>query len=203
MLAGMTDDDDLDFDAILKNLRPVNGFWAYGDKRVGEPNTAIEILKEAGFFVDRLVALPEGQDPPDCAGTVDQLHAGIEVTELVNQKRLERSLAGRFTRFTWDGRDFIEALQRIIDKKGDDGLRWQGGPYGRRLLVVHTDEPDLNSTIVSRFLEGRRFRSAFFSDVVLGLSYEPATQTCPSFRLLVDRANAPSDPHPPEKSATG
>ena len=93
MLAGMTDDDDLDFDAILKNLRPVNGFWAYGDKRVGEPNTAIEILKEAGFFVDRLVALPEGQDPPDCAGTVDQLHAGIEVTELVNQKRL-RTVAG-------------------------------------------------------------------------------------------------------------
>jgi hypothetical protein len=162
MLAGMTDDDDLDFDAILKNLRPVNGYWAYGDKRVGEPNTASEILKSAGFLVERLVARPDGQDPPDCEGAVDHSHAGIEVTELVHRKRLQRSLAGRFTRFTWDGPDFAAALQNIIDKKGGDGPRWQGGPYGQRLLVVHTDEPDLNSNIVSRFLDGRRFATAFF-----------------------------------------
>jgi hypothetical protein len=194
MLAGMTDDDDdhddidFDFDAFLKNRRPALGFWAYRDKRVGEPNTAREILKEARFSVDRLTARPDGQDPPDCEGTVDGSHAGIEVTELVHQGSLERSLAGRTTWFPWRRQDFTEALQTIIDKKGGDGPRWQGGPYGLRLLVVHTDEPDLTSTIVSRFLEGQRFTSAFFSDVVLGLPYEPATERCPTFRLSLDRS---------------
>ena len=186
MLADMTDDDDSIWDAIRKNVRPVNAYWAWRDKPIGEQNAARDILSAAAFSVERLSSCEDANLPPDCEAIVDGLDAGIEVTELVNEKRLKRSLEGKIKPFNWHDRKFSEALQNIIDEKSGGGPRWQGGPYDRRLLIIHADEPDLSSDIISRFLDGRRFTTAFFSDVVLGLSYEPATQTCPSFRLSLD-----------------
>jgi predicted nucleotidyltransferase len=169
----------------LGNWRPVNGFWAYRDKSVGEPGAANEILKSAGFAIERLVGCKS--DPPDCEATIGNRHAGIEVTELVHFKALKRSLKiGKPIWFPWDQVTFAAALQCIIDRKETAVPRWQGGPYDRWMLVVHTDEPHLSQSVVGRFLEGKRFRARFFSDVVLGLSYDPTTASIPTFCLTLD-----------------
>jgi predicted nucleotidyltransferase len=196
---GMNNRDSLRID--VTSLRAVNGYWYYRDKTVAEEKAvsergaATEILMAAGFSIERLVSCEDPNAPPDCEAKVDGIHAGIEVTELVHRESLELSIHslrqptgdGTTWWFPWDQQAFADAIQRIIGKKEEDGLRWQGGPYGRRLLVVHTDEPRLNRDTVARFLDGARFNASFFSDAVLGLSYDPTTETCPTFHLSLDR----------------
>lgn len=168
-------------------LRTANSYWYWPDKPVAERGAATKILAEAGFVVERLVSCADGNLPPDCAATVDGVHAGIEVTELVHEKALAKSINNsRSWWFVWDQRTFAERIQRIIDDKDRDVPRWQGGPYSRRVLVVHTDETYLDHERVNGFLRGQRFSTTFFSEVVLGLPYDPFTQSHPTYRLSLD-----------------
>ena len=69
-----------------------------------------------------------------------------------------------------------------------DAIRLKGGPYERYVLVIHTDEFLLDSTTVRRFLKGATFRARLINnDVIVGLSYEPASGACPVFRLELIR----------------
>jgi predicted nucleotidyltransferase len=166
------DFDPASFD--LKNLRRVNGYWAYGQKPVGERGAASVILEAAGFAIDRLVSCEDANLPPDCAATVDGVHTGIEVTELVHRKSLDRSLKSKSKSvfwFPWDQGTFCAKIRGIIAEKEAGAPRWQGGPYERWLLVIPTD----------------RFQTRFFSDAVLGLPPLPATDFFPTFRLTLDK----------------
>jgi hypothetical protein len=178
--------DDLDyFDSNA--LRRVNGYWSWRpNKQLAELGAARTILEAAGLSVARLTSRTHGEDPPDCEGIVDGASVGIEVTELVHQGALEQSLKDRTVYFVWDQQALSEAIQEIVTRKSE--AQWQGGPYARRLLVVYTDEFVLNGNSVERFLEGQRFRTTSFSDAFLGLSYDPFSQSHPTFRLTLDRA---------------
>jgi len=182
---GMNNLDPLRINA--KKLRKVYGYWHWYEKQVGELGASTSILGAAGFSVERLVSCSDANAPPDCEATIDGEHAGIEVTELVDQESLERSIRGQTTWFHWDQQTLTQRIQRIIESKEEDRSRWQGGPYYRWLLVVHSDEPHLNRDTVARFLDGARFSATFYSDVVLGLSYDPSTKLIPTFRLALDR----------------
>jgi hypothetical protein len=81
----------------------------------------------------------------------------------------------------WDRQQFLSALQSRIDDK--DKL-WKGGPYERRVLVIHTDEFILDRETVDRFLQGSAFTTKLITDVILGLSYHPSTKDVPVFRLI-------------------
>ncbi|MDO8401691.1 MAG: hypothetical protein Q7T45_28170 [Bradyrhizobium sp.] len=136
-------------------------------------------------------------DPPDCEAMVDGQWSGIEITELVDQKTLERSLKALKQRaigkeperpegyFVWGAVDLISRLQEHIDLK--DNARLKGGPYERYILLIHSDEMFLDRESVSRFLTGATFRARMISDAFLGLSYHPGDENfpgrCPVFRL--------------------
>ena len=186
-----TDDfDSLSVHLKKKNsrLRAANSYWYWPEKPVAERGAANTILEAAGFAVEQLVSCADANLPPDCAATVNGVHAGIEVTELVHEEGLAKSINSQTTWwFLWDQQAFAEAVQMIIATKEGDVARWQGGPYGRRLLVVHTDEPYLDQERVSRYLQGQRFKTTCFSDAVLGLPYDPFTGSHPTFRLPLDR----------------
>jgi hypothetical protein len=121
---------------------------------------------------------------------------GVEVTELVHRKTLERSIkalkqraAGREPAlpeayFVWDRDDLIAAIQVLIE--GKDVAKLKGGPYDRYVLVIHTDEFFLSRETVGKFLEGATFRSQLITDVIIGLSYEPGFGI-PTFRLDLTR----------------
>jgi len=169
-------------------LRAANSYWYWPDKPVAERGAARTILEEAGFGISGLVSCADANLPPDCQAVVDDLPTGIEVTELVNEKALARSINSNKTFwFLWDQAAFINQLQRIIGIKSADGTRWQGGPYDRRILVVHTDEPCLEPELVASFLKAQRFQTEFFCDVVIGLPYNPFTQRHATFRLSLAR----------------
>jgi hypothetical protein len=165
---------------VLVNKRECNAFWFWRDKPVAERGIARNILKEAGLQVDGLRSLD--QDPPDCEATLDGQFSGIEVTELVHQPTLERSIKAVRQRsrgeepqkpeayFDWDRDDLIAALQELLDVKNSAKLKRS---YERYVLVIHTDEFFLDSGNVERFLKGASFNTTLITHAFLGLSYEP------------------------------
>jgi len=137
-------------DAQMNDLkRPWNGFWSWRDKPVGERGAAQQILEAAGFKVEQLVSREPGQDPPDCEAMLDDKWSGIEVTELVHEPTLERSLkairqraAGMLperpeAHFIWDRDDLVTALNRLLTRKDK---KPKISSYDQYVLIVHTDE---------------------------------------------------------------
>jgi hypothetical protein len=176
----MATDASDDFSA--KDLRAANGYWSWlRDKPLGEREAAREILTATGYRVDLLVSRKRGEDLPDCEGCVDGRPAGIEVVELVHQKALERSLKGSPSYFQWDRSSFLQVVAATVARKSDS--RWLGGPYDLRVLAIHTDELALDREVVARFLVDQQIDTGSFGLVVLGLSYDPAIQRCPTFIL--------------------
>ena len=125
-----------------------------------------------------------GKNPPDCECSLDGSFSGVEVTELVDQEILERSIRGDRVYLEWDRQQFLSALQSRIDNKDKS---WKGGPYERRVLVIHTDEFTLDRETVDRFLQGSAFTTKLITDVILGLSYHSGTGDAPVFRLITCR----------------
>ena len=169
--------------------RPWVGFWTWRDKPMAERGAADTILRQAKFQVEQLKS--RRADPPDCEAMLDRQWSAIEVTELVHEKTLARSVkaikeraAGREPEkpeayFNWDRADLLRALQERINVK--DVLRLKGGPYERYVLVIYTDEFVLDGTTVDRFLKGATFHARSITDVVVGVSYEQGGY--PVFRL--------------------
>jgi hypothetical protein len=181
---------------IKSNARPWNGYWAWKDKQVAEHGAAQEILMAAGIAVEGLVSRDQGQDPPDCEAIIDGQRVGIEVTELVHQRTMKRSMKAQKEReqgqepkkveqhFVWDRAKLLHDLQERIDDKDRAEPK---GPYKRYFLVVCIDEMYLNAADVEEWLTGATFRASRITDVLLGLSYHPAHQCCPVFQLSLLR----------------
>jgi hypothetical protein len=105
-----------------------------------------------------LVSRPKTEDPPDCEGTVDGKWSAVEVTELVHEPSLRRSIKAIKQRnqgrepekpeayFPWDRDSLLAAVQERIAAK--DALTLKGGPLR-----------EIRSRYVHRrryFTEGRR-----------------------------------------------
>src|SRR4051812_7107322 len=137
-------------------------------------------LRKPAIQVDRPRSLD--QDPPDCEATLDGQFSGIEVTELVHQATLERSIKAVRQRsrgeepqkpeayFDWDRDDLIAALENILLLKNSAKPRLS---YERYVLVIHTGEYLLDSDRVKRLLKGATFSTSLITHAFLGLSYEP------------------------------
>jgi hypothetical protein len=191
-------------EVIEANTRPWNGYWSWRDKPIAERGAAQEILAAVGITFDGLVSRPEGQDPPDCEAIVEGQLAGIEVTELVHEGTLKRSLKVQKERklggeprkgeayFVWERADLILALQTRISAK--DQAKLKAGPYRRYILVIHTDEMFLDATKVKEWLADATFTANRISNVVLGLAYEPESKCCPVFNLRICRCSQDGTP---------
>jgi hypothetical protein len=193
---GPTEEESDPWDLIAENLRPWNSYWTWRDKPIGERGAAQEILREAGCKVDGLISREVGLDPPDCEAIVDGRWTGIEVTELVHRKTLERSLKALKQRaigkeperpeayFIWNKDNLVSELQGHLNLK--DRAKLKGGPYERYILVIYSDEMFLDQESVSRFLKEAIFRTDMITDAFLGLSYHSSPDgshgSCPVFR---------------------
>jgi len=178
---------------IQANSRPWNGFWYWRDKPVGEHGAAINILEAAGLDVR---GLKSAQDPPDCEGFVDGVWSGVEVTELVHETTLRRSIKATKQRaagiepdrpeayFVWERDDLLTAIKSVIERK--DGADLKGCSYDRYILVIHADEFFLDNDRVEHFLNDATFTANLITDAYLGLSYDPKLQRYPVFRLQIE-----------------
>ena len=136
------DSSPSDLGAVIRaNTREANTFWFWRDRPVGERGAALEILGQAGVDVIGLVSRNPSEDPPDCEATLDGHFSGVEVTELVDQETLQRSIratrdreAGKEPRqpeacLVWDRDSLLTELQAFIDRKNRKTQK--GSPYER------------------------------------------------------------------------
>jgi hypothetical protein len=138
------------------------------------------VLEAAGLQIVEFVSRDEREQPPDCEATLDGQFSGIEVMELVHRtarRSIRREGSARLAKsrkrpevlFDWDHESLLSALRDRFDLKQRP---WQGGPYHRRVLVRCTDEFFLGRMRIDQFVRGATFQNRFFTDVVLGLSYQ-------------------------------
>jgi hypothetical protein len=126
----------------------------------------------------------------------------VEVTELLDQKTLARSMKAMKERangevperpeayVVWDQEMLVAKLRERISKK-DNPHRVRGGPFARYILVIVTDEMYLDRASTETFLDGAEFHATRITDAFLGLSYHPSTEpgggSYPVFPLTLRR----------------
>ena len=128
---------------------------------------------------------PSSGDPPDCV-VFDRAgrEVAVEVREFVSRKAIEKNLKiERDPKKTWKDsiyRDWklnevITEINRIIQEK--DGKTFKGGPYAKKILVIHTDEFRLlidREEVYERYLPSQSFGPVQqIDEAYLLFSYEP------------------------------
>jgi hypothetical protein len=166
----------------------IGRFWDRPEKSAQERQAALQILVHAKFEVAEFRSRQD--DPPDCEGLLDGQWSAVEVTQLMHENARAQSMKAIKQQpeepevyYRWGRDDVLRAIQELIDVK--DAKHYKGGPYRRFVLVIYTDEFVLNGATMHQFLDKVTFRTRVFTDVVVGLSYEPSSGDYPTFRLNV------------------
>ena len=126
-----------------------------GDKALAELMTAREAFTARGVDAD-LEYGPDSNSPPDIVARVGSYRWGVEVTELVSRAAIEVNITakteGGRVYAVWTAEKIASELQtRIAEKDGATNVA--GGRYDRYVLVIHTDEPDIDEPKLLRALE--------------------------------------------------
>lgn len=123
-------------------------------------------------------------DPPDCYADFDSRSISIELAELVDGKRLGKSVAAidagqdpphhhgqDFLKAQWSKDRFFKELSDLINKKA---AKYEKNNSVFDVLLVHTDEPWLNPQQVTDWLTQKTVepRSVFRSAYLL-MTYAP------------------------------
>lgn len=184
--------------AARKRARGYADFFGWATNRdLEEQSIAAHFAKSLeandALFFSQIKIRGRGNDPPDL-DALDHLgqRIAIEVTELVDGKGIEAFKAGRHYDWAgWDKTKFLSSLISLLHAKNRCFARLKDGPYpGGYLVLIFTDEPELQRDTVETFLAGHSFSGHSFSQVenvdkaILLLSYDPTVGRCPYFELI-------------------
>jgi hypothetical protein len=96
---------------------------------------------------------------------------GVEITELVNKKAIEKTRLGRSVYAVWSDAALISDIRGTISRK-DDPVKVKGGPYSRYILLIHTDEDDLPADRLQNVVRTLSFETRLIDDVYVLVSYD-------------------------------
>lgn len=169
----------------LKKQRPYAAHWEWHDKAIKEQglmNDFLEARTRTGLPTYKTV-VAQKPDPPDFRAIEKSGKViGIEITELVSEKAIQKNLKAKTPKqhvyCDWSNEDLISALQERIHEKG--AKTYHGGPYDEIHLVMFTDEPVLTHRDVEKLLKMHPLKApAQVSRAYLLFSYDPETKTYP------------------------
>lgn len=150
---------------------------------------ALESRGELFFHSVRSRGRPN--DPPDCEaldGNGERI--GIEVTELVDEAAIVAFRAGAIYEWAeWGADRFVRSMAERLIAKAGRYAKLKDSPYpGGYVVVLHTDEPNLNHEQVNRWLrDAPPFDAPNVSRAFLLLSYEPRVRGYPYFEIQLRR----------------
>jgi hypothetical protein len=179
----------------FQHRRPYASFFEWKNpnnpdlaKKVKERSVARELVKsleeDSGQVLFKV--LRYGEDPPDVVGIEpDGNEVGFEVTELVSLEAIAANSMVRKAMYyrKWTFEEVILHLESIIEEKS---AKLSRSPYGRNILVIHTDEPEIRgsyheygSALGQYFFRKR----CYIDEAYLLFSYRPGRKTYPYLRL--------------------
>jgi hypothetical protein len=124
-------------------------------------------------------------DPPDviCLDS-NGLSVAVEVVEAVSEKAVAANAQGQKVIKWWDAAEFATHVCGLVS--GKDAKTFNGGPFHRKIVCVHTDEPVVMPDEMRAALSAiQPIRLNQISAAYLLFSYDPGTQTYPVLRILV------------------
>ncbi len=126
-------------------------------------------------------------DPPDCeAVDLDEKRVAIEVTELVDREAIKAFKKGDVYAWAeWDVEKFRTSINSLAQAKALRHPLLKDGPYtGGYIVIIFTDEPNLNRENVSTWLNGFSVTSNVLEmKLFLLMSYDPAVGRYPYFEI--------------------
>ena len=173
-------------------------YWHYSDGPIAEVGVA-NILADhlthtEGRSWKSLESLKD--DPPDVLLVSTSLHrVGVEVTELVDQKTLERHLgaSGLKDWAVWTSDTVAHRIVQLIEQK-DRKLAARTGQFDEVFVAVFTDEPMITVELAQQALLNVSVSVANIQRAFLILSYHPEfnknqfPQGIPVFSVQLRRA---------------
>ncbi|MDH5184213.1 MAG: hypothetical protein OEX12_10020 [Gammaproteobacteria bacterium] len=138
---------------------------------------------ESGF-----TKITEGGDPPDCIVSQSSVEFAIEVTELVVQESIEEQVKKNLAYVfgpEWTEPFLTKKLNTILAKKDNpkkkEKLRKK---YGRYVLLIHTDESELDSESFKRlFKKDKLISTSLIDEAYVVFSYDPRLNEEPIIRI--------------------
>jgi hypothetical protein len=187
------DDQRKELRKLIAQLRPVQGVRSTTReyRNLDEQNDARTVLEAAGLQFTNLRHRGEGRDPPDCEVEIDGVRCGIELTEFVHRRTLEKSIKAhkadsRYRYYhEWTREGFLEQLREEIAKK-DQPRDLKDGPWQRYFLIFWTGEMHLGIEELTEFLDGAVFECELITDALMGLDYHSG-RGYPAVRIPVVR----------------
>ena len=195
----MTPEDQSEInDAIRAAIRRARGyadFFGWAPNRDLEEQGVITSLAES-MEIDRkrfftsIAIRGRGNDPPDLEAKDDSGDSiAFEVTELVDGQAIQAFKSGKlYESAEWSSEKFLSTLAGLLKAKDGRFHKLKGGPYlGGYCVVLFTDEPELQQSIVEKYLRDHRFSGLKnINRAFLLLSYDPTVERCPYFELQKD-----------------
>ncbi|MEJ1378372.1 MAG: hypothetical protein RPU32_10425 [Candidatus Sedimenticola sp. (ex Thyasira tokunagai)] len=178
--------------AARERARGYADYFGWAIDRDLEEVGVVKALAEAmgtsdELFFSAIKGRGRPNDPPDCeALSTEGERIAIEVTELVDGSAIRSYKSGReYDWAEWDKEKFLSGLADAVNRKDGRYPKLKEPPYpGGYIVVVHTDEPDLNHSQVAEYLDGHIFQNPqYVTHAFLILGYEPRTNGCPFFEL--------------------
>ncbi|MCG8556028.1 MAG: hypothetical protein MJD61_12185 [Proteobacteria bacterium] len=181
--------DDEEFELLKEIVKRGNkrhaSFWEGSNKEQKELGVVQDFCKSMDWEVK---CESNTQDPPDCTCRDEKEELiGFEVTELVDQKILEKNV-GKSKKVNisevyrdWRGGEVVEALEEILARK--DSKIFKGGPYKKLILIIHNDELGLDEDEVRNTLKNYQFNATNqIDEAYLLLSYR--SNVYPSYPVI-------------------
>lgn len=176
----------MDKEFLKKEIEKLNqlprnhaSFFNWHDKEIKEIGIATDFFVQLEKISDdRLVEIENAEDPPD-AKVITQNNEviGIELTEIVNEKAIEHQIKGdsRYVNevLKWNKDNTIQEIESIINKKN---RLCENVPevYERKVLLIFTDEPRLESHKIEEYIQGHTWPEANnFDEIYILTGYEP------------------------------
>lgn len=193
----MSDNDRNNRDDLAKELRKAQtlprkhaSFFQWHKKEVMEIQLCAELVRhlqevgECGFN-----PIEKGEDPPDCIVTQYGKSVAIEVTELVVRESIEQQIKNNSAYVIgpeWNSALLTEMLNEILRKKDNPTMKTAlRDQYERYILLIHTDEPELNAEAFKQIFDPESLNNtSLIDEAYVVFSYDPRADEQPVVRFV-------------------
>ena len=161
--------------------RKYAAFHYWHDKKIQEWGIISDLIEGMSFNGKQLFHSPISHtpDPPDCiVQDTEGNKIAVEISELVSQEAIEQNIKGNEVYYDWQPKECIEKVQSILDNK--DTKVFHGGPYSKKVILIHTDEPILRGKEYKEEIRNSLFNPLKqIDEAYILFSYDPEIRTHP------------------------
>ena len=205
-MRGMATDEDAEILRLMREaIHKSRGYASYWEWKLDKQQPELHAARVLSRFLFRdqdYSVSSVTNDPPDAVVQLGTRRYGIEVTEIVDQKAVERAskrkkqgLPVEYDWANWNSDRLYEALEQGLVTK-DRKLATHAQNYDELLLAFVTDEGMIDSRLAAAVAGRIHSDTRYIDRAFMILSYDPNADElifpdrCPIFELEIKQSDA-------------